>query len=106
MHIRNVKILPDTSFEESGHLTQNGSLDMNAIVKALVETGFDGYFRPDHGRMIWGETGKPGYGLYDRALGTAYINGLIEANGGVKRIQYKELHTQPGKLCVKLFSHE
>ncbi len=42
----------------------------------------DGYFRPDHGRMIWGETGKPGYGLYDRALGSAYINGLIEANGG------------------------
>ena len=86
MHIRNVKILPDTSFEESGHLTKNGSLDMNAIVKALVETGFDGYFRPDHGRMIWGEVGssaKPGYGLYDRALGSAYINGLIEANGGV-----------------------
>lgn len=63
MHIRNVKILPDTSFEESGHLTKNGSLDMNAIVKALVETGFDGYFRPDHGRMIWSEVGssaKPG----------------------------------------------
>ena len=83
MHIRNVKILEDTSFEESGHLTQKGSLDMNAIVKALVEEGFDGWFRPDHGRMIWGEIGKPGYGLYDRALGTAYINGLIEANGGV-----------------------
>ena len=35
--------------------------------------------------MIWDEVGsdaKPGYGLYDRALGTAYINGLIEANGG------------------------
>ena len=58
MHIRNVKILPDTSFEESGHLTKNGSLDMNAIVKALVETGFDGYFRPDHGRMIWSEVGS------------------------------------------------
>ena len=83
MHIRNVKFLPDTSFEESGHLTQKGSLDMNAIVKALVETGFEGYFRPDHGRMIWGESGKPGYGLFDRALGSAYINGLIEANGGV-----------------------
>ncbi len=85
MHIRNVRILPDGSFEESGHLSRCGSLDMNAIVKALVETGFDGYFRPDHGRMIWGEVGsnaKPGYGLYDRALGTAYINGLIEANGG------------------------
>ena len=83
MHLRNVRILEDTSFEESGHLTQKGSLDMNAIIKALVKTGFNGYFRPDHGRMIWGETGKPGYGLYDRALGSAYINGLIEANGGI-----------------------
>jgi len=29
--------------------------------------------------MIWGETGKPGYGLYDRALGAVYLNGLREA---------------------------
>ena len=29
--------------------------------------------------MIWGETGRPGYGLYDRALGAVYINGLWEA---------------------------
>jgi mannonate dehydratase len=28
--------------------------------------------------MIWGETGKPGYGLYDRALGAVYLNGLWE----------------------------
>ena len=83
MHLRNVKILSDGSFEESGHLSREGSLDMNEIIKALVETGFDGYFRPDHGRMIWGEKGRPGYGLYDRALGSAYINGLIEANGGI-----------------------
>ncbi len=82
MHLRNVLILEDTSFEESGHLTSKGSLDMNAIIKALVDNGFEGYFRPDHGRMIWGGTGKPGYGLFDRALGSAYINGLIEANGG------------------------
>ena len=79
MHIRNVKILADGSFEERAHLSSCGSLDMYEIVKALVETGFDGYVRPDHGRMIWGETGKPGYGLYDRALGAAYINGLFEA---------------------------
>ena len=45
----------------------------------LKENGFTGYVRPDHGRMIWGETGRPGYGLYDRALGAAYINGLFEA---------------------------
>ena len=29
--------------------------------------------------MIWGETGRPGYGLYDRALGAVYINGILEA---------------------------
>ena len=79
MHIRNVKIMDDGSFEERAHLSSCGSLDVAAIVKSLVEAGFEGYVRPDHGRMIWGETGKPGYGLYDRALGAAYINGLFEA---------------------------
>ena len=79
MHIRQVKLLDDGSFEECGHLSKNGSMDMYRIVKALTDTGFDGYVRPDHGRMIWGETGKPGYGLYDRALGAMYIHGLFEA---------------------------
>ena len=51
---------------------------MAEIVKAYYDVGFDGYVRPDHGRMIWGETGKPGYGLYDRALGAVYLNGLWE----------------------------
>ena len=60
MHLRNVKWTPQGGFEESGHLTENGSLDMAAIIKALKKTGFTGYVRPDHGRMIWGETGKPG----------------------------------------------
>ncbi|MDD6215086.1 MAG: mannonate dehydratase [Firmicutes bacterium] len=79
MHIRQIKLLSDGSFEECGHLSKNGSLNMYKIVKALTDTGFDGYVRPDHGRMIWGEKGRPGYGLYDRALGAAYINGLFEA---------------------------
>ena len=79
MHIRNVKIMEDGSFEERAHLSSCGSLDIFEIVKALVDEGFDGYVRPDHGRMIWGESGKPGYGLFDRALGAAYINGLFEA---------------------------
>ncbi|NLN46912.1 MAG: mannonate dehydratase, partial [Clostridiaceae bacterium] len=57
----------------------DGSLDMYEVVKALYDTGFDGYVRPDHGRMIWDENGRPGYGLYDRALGIAYLNGLWEA---------------------------
>ena len=79
MHIRNVKLMDDGSFEERAHLSSCGSLDMYEIVKALVDNGFDGYVRPDHGRMVWGETGKPGYGLFDRALGATYINGLFEA---------------------------
>jgi len=78
MHIRNVKLLEDGSFEESAHMSSYGSLDMVAIVKALHRNGFDGYVRPDHGRMIWGETGKPGYGLYDRALGASYLTGIWE----------------------------
>lgn len=77
-HLRNVKILEDGSFEESAHLSEKGSLDFAEIVKAYYESEFDGYVRPDHGRNIWNEKGKPGYGLYDRALGATYINGLWE----------------------------
>lgn len=78
-HLRNVKTEEDGSFCETGHRSEDGSLDMAAIVKAYHDVGFEGYVRPDHGRMIWGETGKPGYGLYDRALGAVYLNGLWEA---------------------------
>ena len=78
-HLRNVHIEDDGSFEECGHRTEGGSVDMYGVVKALVENGFDGYVRPDHGRNIWGEDGKPGYGLYDRALGAVYLSGLFEA---------------------------
>lgn len=78
-HIRNIKITGEKCFEEAGHKTECGSLDIFGIIKAYYDNGFDGYIRPDHGRMIWGETGKPGYGLYDRALGAVYINGIWEA---------------------------
>lgn len=80
IHLRNVKVSPDRSFYESGHISSEGSLDFNEIVKVIVDGKFNGYLRPDHGRFIWGETGKPGYGLYDRALGAMYINGLYEAH--------------------------
>ncbi len=78
-HLRNILYTDeDGSFVEVGHNTFSGSLNMGAIVKALVDNGFNGYVRPDHGRNIWGEDEKPGYGLYDRALGATYINGLFE----------------------------
>lgn len=78
-HLRQIRHEGELDFCESGHLTESGSLDMYGIVKALVESGFEGYVRPDHGRNIWGEDGKPGYGLYDRALGATYLYGLFEA---------------------------
>lgn len=81
-HVRNIKYLhpgENKDFYESAHLSEEGSLDMYRIVQALHDNGFTGFIRPDHGRMIWGETGRPGYGLFDRALGVAYINGLWEA---------------------------
>jgi mannonate dehydratase len=84
-HIRNVKIDAEGNFHESSHLSSDGSLDLFEIVKAYHDSGYEGFARPDHGRMIWGEKGRPGYGLYDRALGIAYLNGLWEAIGKMKR---------------------
>ena len=78
-HIRQLKYTGNTDFFENGHQTSEGDLDIYSIVKALVENGFDGYVRPDHGRNIWGEDAKPGYGLFDRALGATYLTGLFEA---------------------------
>lgn len=79
-HVRNLKFNDGRNdFEESAHLSSDGSFDMYEIVKALYDIGFTGPIRPDHGRMIWDEKAMPGYGLYDRALGAAYIRGLWEA---------------------------
>lgn len=78
-HVRNLKFHSPTNFEEAAHLSADGSFDMYEIMKALYDIGFDGPIRPDHGRMIWGEKAMPGYGLYDRALGATYLNGLWEA---------------------------
>ena len=78
-HCRNVRRTGRRSFNESPHPTEFGDVNMLEVLRALAETGFDGPMRPDHGRMIWGETGRPGYGLYDRALGATYLYGLWEA---------------------------
>lgn len=78
-HLRNLQHFAPGVFEESAHLSKDGTFDMYEIVKALHDVGFDGPARPDHGRMIWGEVAMPGYGLYDRAMGATYLNGLWEA---------------------------
>ncbi len=78
-HLRNIRYLGYRSFVETAHPSQCGSIDLYSIAKALIKNGFEGYVRPDHGRMIWGESGRYGYGLYDRALGASYLTGLFEA---------------------------
>ena len=78
-HVRNVKYLGYRKFRESAHFTPDGDLDMFEIMKAFYDIDFKGYIRPDHGRMIWDEIGRPGYGLYDRALGLEYLTGLWES---------------------------
>lgn len=77
-HIRNVRVMENGDFIESSHRACDGSVDVVEVVKAYHEIGFEGYMRPDHGRHLWGEekTCRPGYGLYDRALGVMYLMGI------------------------------
>lgn len=79
VHARNVRTTGPRVFHETAHPRAYGDVDLPAVMRALVESGFAGPVRPDHGRMIWGETGTPGYGLFDRALGAAYLRGVLDA---------------------------
>jgi mannonate dehydratase len=78
-HIRNVKIFDNGDFIETSHLTSDGSINIKGVVKELSDIQYEGYVRPDHGRHLWGEVCRPGYGLYDRALGIMYLLGLWDA---------------------------
>ena len=78
-HVRNIKIDRQGVFYETSHKDDCGTIDMYEVMKAFHDIGFKGPIRPDHGRMIWGEAGRPGYGLYDRALGAVYLQGLWDA---------------------------
>lgn len=85
-HVRNLRYNAPGDFEEAAHLSSDGSMDMFKIMKALYDIGFDGPIRPDHGRAIWGEVAMPGYGLYDRAIGANYLNGLWESIDKMSRL--------------------
>ncbi len=78
-HIRNVHHFPNGDFIEASHRDCDGETGILEIVRAYHEGGFEGYIRPDHGRQLWSEgpgNVRPGYGLYDRALGIMYIWGI------------------------------
>jgi mannonate dehydratase len=84
-HIRNVRLYDNGNFIETSHRSQDGTVDICDIVTAYHEKGFTGYARPDHGRHIWGEQCRPGYGLYDRALGIMYLWGIWDSLERTKR---------------------
>ena len=51
-HLRNI-LRRDGWFNETSHLSSDGSLDMYEIVKALYESGFDGYMpKPINARLL------------------------------------------------------
>ena len=81
-HCRKVAITGEREFHEAPHPSRFGDVPMRDVLAALVDVGFTGPMRPDHGRMIWGEHGRPGYGLHDRALGAMYLQGLWEGIEG------------------------
>jgi mannonate dehydratase len=78
-HIRNVRVYGNGDFIETSHRACDGSVDITDVVKAYHENGFTGYVRPDHGRHLWNEKCRPGYGLYDRALGIMYLWGVWDS---------------------------
>lgn len=78
-HIRNVRRFDNGDFSEVSHRDCDGQTGILDILRALHDADYDGYIRPDHGRHLWDETPghvRPGYGLYDRALGIMYMLGV------------------------------
>jgi mannonate dehydratase len=90
-HIRNVRVYDNGDFIETSHRAQDGTVDITGIVKAYHDQGFSGYCRPDHGRHIWDEQCRPGYGLYDRALGIMYLWGAWDSLERIKK--HNEMRT-------------
>lgn len=76
-HVRNVKVYENGDFAEVSHRSKDGSVDITEVMKIFNELNFQGHIRPDHGRHVFGEGDecRPGYGLYDRAMGAMYLNG-------------------------------
>ena len=78
-HVRNLHHYENGDFTEASHRDCDGETGILDIMKAYHDCGYEGYIRPDHGRHIFGEKCRPGYGLYDRALGIMYLWGVWDS---------------------------
>ena len=87
-HIRNIKHFDNGDFSEASHRDCDGETGILDILKAYHDCGYEGYIRPDHGRHLWGEGPgniRPGYGLYDRAMGIMYMLGVWDMLDKLKK---------------------
>ena len=74
-----MEFLGERKFKETAHPSTEGSLDMHHIMKALVQEGFEGPIRPITVEPCGVKWLCLVYGLYDRAMGLTYMQGLYEA---------------------------
>ena len=90
VHLRNVSVEPDRSFNEAEHL--GGDVDMVGLIQTLRaeekrrqaagRADCEIPMRPDHGHLLADDIGKktnPGYSLIGRLKGLAELRGIITA---------------------------
>lgn len=90
VHLRNVSVEPDRSFNEAEHL--GGDVDMVGLIQTLHaeekrrqaagRADCEIPMRPDHGHLLADDIGKktnPGYSLIGRLKGLAELRGIITA---------------------------
>jgi mannonate dehydratase len=76
VHLRNLEGTLD-DFTET--FPDEGNLDLAAILRALAETGFDGYVRPDHAPQLATEpAGVDGYGFEGHVFTLGYVRGILD----------------------------
>ncbi|WP_240666601.1 mannonate dehydratase [Longirhabdus pacifica] len=62
----------------SQHLKEN-FINTLKILKKLKDVGFDGPITPEYRSIVFEESKNARYGLYDRALGATYLNGILDS---------------------------
>lgn len=67
-HLRSVKTTGEKTFHEADHADPTANVDLLAVMRTLVEIGWDGVYRSDHGLDLLHEsdTGTHGYPAIDR----------------------------------------
>jgi mannonate dehydratase len=77
VHLRNIRGVPNDFMET---FPDDGDIDLPRLIRALYESGFDGYVRPDHSPRLATEPEEvPGYGFQGHLFTLGYVRGLIDA---------------------------